>query len=92
MPILVHYISADWCKRCHTIQPTVVTYSKIAAADLIVLDYEEMEEAEKATITSLPTIRMKLDTEWVTYTNATITDWVSDITSYSSSAPITTDF
>lgn len=46
-----------------------------------VVDFEEMEEAEKATIASLPTIRMKTDAagDWSTWTTATLEDWKSAI-------------
>jgi len=46
-----------------------------------VVDFEEMDEDEKATIASLPTIRMKADVagEWSMWTTATLEDWKSAI-------------
>ena len=62
---------------------------------LSVVDYEEMDEAEKATISSLPTIRMRptpTDT-WQIYTAHTIDDWKRDLVALTiKSATADTDF
>ena len=85
----VHYISAAWCKRCHVVKPDVVRYCTIAGADLTILDFEEMEEEEKAKIASLPEIRMKIVDNWVVFTSAQMEEWKTAITH---TAVITTDF
>jgi hypothetical protein len=81
MPPIVQLISAAWCKRCVTVKPEVAKYCAMAGVTMDVIDFEEMEEAEKATIASLPTIRMKAgpDTEWSTWTTATLEDWKTAI-------------
>lgn len=81
MPPIVQLISATWCKRCVTVKPEVAKYCALAGTTMDVVDFEEMEEAEKATIASLPTIRMKTDAagDWSTWTTATLEDWKSAI-------------
>ena len=73
----VEIISAPWCKRCHAIKPDVAKHCALAGATLTVVDYEEMEEADKANITSLPTIRMRLSPEagWSVYNADTLEAW-----------------
>ena len=46
-----------------------------------VVDFDEMEEEEKTTIASLPTIRMKADAagEWSIWTTVTLEDWKTAI-------------
>ena len=85
----VQYISAAWCKRCHVVKPDVVRYCTIAGADLTILDFEEMEEEEKAKIASLPEIRMKIGDAWIIFTSAQLEEWKTAITH---TAVITTDF
>ena len=85
----VQYISAAWCKRCHVVKPDVVRYCTIAGADLTILDFEEMEEEEKAKIASLPEIRMKNGDDWVIFTSSQLEEWKTAITH---TAVITTDF
>ena len=85
----VRYISAAWCKRCHDVKPEVTRYCTIAGADLTILDFDELEEEEKAKIASLPEIHMKIGDDWVTYTSARLEEWKTAITH---SAVITTDF
>ena len=81
MPISVQLISAAWCKRCVAIKPEVATYCEYAATELVILDYDAMEEEDTKDITSLPTIRMKVNdqTEWVSYTTATLDEWKAAI-------------
>ena len=81
--IEVEIISAAWCKRCHTIKPEVAALCAIAGTSLNVVDFEEMEEEEKATIKSLPTIRMRLGTSWTSYTATMLEDWKTAITAAS---------
>ena len=70
----VQIISAPWCKRCHTIKPDLATSCALSGLILTVIDYEEMEETEKAEIKSLPTIRMRSSAAgpWVIYTADTL--------------------
>ena len=91
MTIEVQIISAPWCKRCGTIKPDVARYCGLNGAALTVVEYEEMEEVEKAEIKSLPTIRMKLISEltWTIYTADTIEAWKTDIVKL---APVDQDF
>ena len=73
----VQIVSAPWCKRCHTIKPEVTAACALNGLVLTVIDYEKMEEAEKAEIKSLPTIRMRASAEaaWVSYTADTLAAW-----------------
>jgi thiol-disulfide isomerase/thioredoxin len=77
----VEIVSAAWCKRCHTIKPDVEALCKAAGTVLKVVDFEEMEEEEKAVIKSLPTIRMRLGPEapWASYTATTLDEWKAAI-------------
>ena len=91
MTIEVQIISAPWCKRCGTIKPDVARYCGLNGAALTVVEYEEMEEVEKAEVKSLPTIRMKRMSEvaWSIYTADTIEAWKTDIVKL---APADQDF
>jgi thiol-disulfide isomerase/thioredoxin len=81
MPVEVQIISAPWCKRCQTIKPEVAALCTLSGATLTYVEYEEMEEDEKATITSLPTIRMRDRGEpWSVYTATTLEEWKAAIT------------
>lgn len=76
--IEVQMISAAWCKRCHTLLPEVSGTAKAAGATFTYVDYDEMEdETLKATVTKLPTIRMRLsaDAEWCSWTAEAIETW-----------------
>ena len=88
MPPIVQLISAAWCKRCVTVKPEVAKYCGLAGVTMDVIDFEEMDEDEKATIASLPTIRMKADAagEWSTWTTATLEDWKTAIVQMSMTA------
>jgi hypothetical protein len=92
----VQIISAPWCKRCQTVKPEVARYCSLAGATLSVVEYEEMEAADKDTVKSLPTIRMKsgADPSWSVYTTDTLEAWKTDIVKLASiTAPTTaTDF
>jgi len=70
----VQLISAPWCKRCTVIKPDVASCAAMNGATLTVVDYEEMEEAEKAEIKSLPTIRLRLGPmgSWTVFTADTL--------------------
>ena len=77
----VQIISAPWCKRCHTIKPEVAAACALRGIVLETVEYEEMEEDQKAEIKSLPTIRMRASAEaaWVSYTADTWTKAFSHI-------------
>jgi thiol-disulfide isomerase/thioredoxin len=53
----VELISAPWCARCKTIKPDVITLCQAADVPLTFVDLDDMEEADKDTIKSLPTLR-----------------------------------
>lgn len=92
MSIEVQIISAPWCKRCGTIKPEVARFCTLNGATLTVVDYEEeLEEKEKESVKSLPTIRMRLapETAWSIYTADTIEAWKTDIVKL---APADQDF
>lgn len=59
----VQLISAPWCKRCQVVKPEVAAHCVMSGATMTVVDYETMEEDEKALIKSLPTIRMRLGSD-----------------------------
>jgi thiol-disulfide isomerase/thioredoxin len=86
MQIEVQIISAPWCKRCLTIKPEVARYCQLNGVTLTVVDYESLEEKEKETVKSLPTIRMRIvtSTDWSVYTADTLETWKTDIIKLSS--------
>jgi hypothetical protein len=63
----------------------------MTGAEFATVDYEEMEEDEKNTVKSLPTIRMRVASTdpWSTYTADTLETWKTDIVKL---APVDTDF
>jgi thiol-disulfide isomerase/thioredoxin len=88
--IEVQIISAPWCKRCHIVKPEVAKFCGMNGVVLTEVDYEEMEEAEKETVKSLPTIRMRVSpSPWSAYTADTLEAWKTDIVKLS---PVDTDF
>lgn len=54
----VQVISAEWCKRCHVIKPEVAKVCALTQIPYNVLDFDELDEADKLTVKSLPTIRI----------------------------------
>jgi len=87
----VQIISAPWCKRCHIIKPEDARHCTRTGAELATIDYEEMDEVEKNTVKSLPTIRMRVAStdSWSTYTADTLETWKTDLVKL---APVDTDF
>ena len=83
--IEIQMISAPWCKRCHTIKPDVAQHAVAHGATFVVIDFDEMDEMEKSTISSLPTIRMRLTptAEWQTYTANTVDDFKKALETHS---------
>lgn len=93
MPAEVQVISAPWCKRCQVVKPSVAEYCKISGASYAVVEYDELEESEQATVKSLPTIRMRVnpDAGWLIFTADTIDAWREMVTKISLVA-VDTDF
>jgi thiol-disulfide isomerase/thioredoxin len=52
------YIGATWCAPCRTVKPLVTALAHKFGVPLTVLDYDEMEEADKDAVKKLPTIRI----------------------------------
>ena len=90
----VQIISAPWCKRCHTIKPEVEKHCVMTGASFTVVDYEEMEEADKSLVKSLPTIRMRVapTLEWTTYTADTLETFKAALTQTALVSTTDTDF
>ena len=71
----VQYIGAEWCKRCHILRPEVQAICAVAGAiPFNYVDFDELDENSelKATVTALPTFRIRRGTVWTTYTPNTI--------------------
>ena len=72
----VEFISASWCGRCKTVKPDVITLCQAAGVPLTFVDLDDMEEADKDTIKSLPTLRTYTVTGGVQiHTAATLEAW-----------------
>ena len=90
----VQLISAPWCKRCQVVKPDVTAHCTMNGLTLTIVDYEEMSDEEKATIKSLPTIRMRsgpLDT-WSVYVTDTLESFKTDLAQASMGQVQDTDF
>ena len=87
----VQLISAPWCRRCGRVKPEVEQYCKLTGTTLTLINFDDLEEEEKATITSLPTIRMRRvgHPEWSIYFTDTLETWKTDIVKL---VPPDTDF
>ena len=77
MPATVELISAPWCKRCHAIKPDVAATCAMVGATIVMVNYDDLDETEQATVTSLPTIRMRVgpDAAWTIWTANTLNEW-----------------
>jgi hypothetical protein len=67
----------------------------MTGARLISIHIEDLDEAEKNTITSLPTVRMRTSPTagWMIYTAHTLDHWKEDLTNLTlKGAVATTDF
>jgi len=72
----VEFISAVWCGRCKTIKPDVITLCQAAGVPLTFVSLDDMEESDKETIKSLPTLRTYTKTGAVEiHTAATLEAW-----------------
>jgi thiol-disulfide isomerase/thioredoxin len=54
--ITVEYVKAEWCKVCKVLLPEIEELSKKFNVELIVHDYDDMDEEEKSQIKNLPAI------------------------------------
>ena len=93
--IEVQIISAPWCRRCDRIKPEVASHVAVAGARLVNIHMEDLEEAEQASITSLPTVRMRPTPTagWMIYTAHTLHHWKEDLTQLTLKNMVTvTDF
>jgi len=63
------------------VKPEVARHVAISGARLVTINMADMEEAEQAAITSLPTVRMRPTptTGWMIYTAHTMEDWKKDL-------------
>lgn len=80
--VAVEYVSASWCKRCHELKPIMTTICAVSGVKPTVIDYDALEEDDpvRATVTSLPMIRMRInDGDWILYTAAQLEDWKAKI-------------
>lgn len=71
----VEFISAPWCGRCKTIKPEVVTLCQAAGVALTYVDLDDMGEADKDTIKSLPTLRTYTAAGIEIHTATTLEAW-----------------
>ena len=71
----VEVISAPWCARCKIIKPEVSTLCQAAGVPLTFVELDDMEEADKDTIKSLPTLRTYTATGVLIHTATTLEDW-----------------
>ena len=55
----LHYIGATWCKACKEVKPRAKELAEKENISFIELDYDSLSEKEQATITKLPTLRLK---------------------------------
>ena len=95
MPATVELISAPWCKRCHTVKPDVAATCTLVGATLVTVNYDDLDEPAQAIVTSLPTIRMRVDPDsgWTIWTTNTLDEWKAAIMATASAAPTNdTDF
>jgi hypothetical protein len=80
--VAVEYVSASWCKRCHELKPIMATICAVSGVKPVIIDYDALEEEDpvRATVTSLPMIRMRInDSDWILYTAAQLEDWKAKI-------------
>jgi hypothetical protein len=71
----VELISAPWCARCKTIKPDVITLCQAAGVPLTFVDLDDMEETDKDTIKSLPTLRSYTKNDVLIHTATTLEAW-----------------
>lgn len=57
--ITVEYVKAEWCKICKVLLPEIEELSKKFNVELVVYDYDDMEEEEKSQIKNLPAITIR---------------------------------
>jgi thiol-disulfide isomerase/thioredoxin len=55
----LHYIGATWCKACTLVKPRAKNLAENEKISFIELDFDSLSETEQASITKLPTLRLK---------------------------------
>lgn len=76
--IEVQYIGAEWCKRCHVLRPEIQAVCAVSGAvPFNYVDFDELDENSelKATVTALPTFRIRHGAIWTTYNANTLADF-----------------
>jgi hypothetical protein len=93
MPSEVRMITATWCKRCHTIKPDVVEACRFAGANLVFIDFDEIEEDNPLKgVKSLPTMQILIDKEWKSFSANEYSDWNALLMSQAVISPANDDF
>ena len=81
MTLEIVYIGASWCSTCKVIKPATVELGKKFDVSVTIKDFDELEEAEKESITKVPTLRILKDgvqiQEWNVKQVQSLTDWLS---------------
>lgn len=83
MALRIEYIGAEWCKSCKTIYPKVESLGNKFSITLVSKDLDvDLNEAEKETITKLPTIRIYKDSnqvqEYFVNQVESLTNWLQE--------------
>ncbi len=55
------YIGATWCSTCKVIKPKTEELAKKFSVPLTILDLDDLEDEEKASIRKVPTLRVFKD-------------------------------
>lgn len=58
MTFEIVYIGATWCSTCKVIKPATVELGKKFGVPVTLMDLDALEDAEKDTITKVPTLRI----------------------------------
>ena len=90
-------VSASWCKACRPVKPEVAATCQKVDVPLTIIDFDEMETEEQASIKHLPLIRViHADGTDASYHVDTIGQWkelmMSSALSSSSSSSSLEDF
>jgi len=56
MTYQITYIGAKWCKACKIVQPQIEELAKKYGIPVKLLDYDTMEEEQKADVGKVPTV------------------------------------
>ena len=81
MTVEIVYIGATWCSTCKVVKPATVELGKKFDVPVVIKDLDELEEAQKDSITKVPTLRILKDgvqiQEWNVKQIQSLTDWLS---------------